>query len=210
VSAVATATCACGAELAPNHAPGHPRKWCSERCRRRTLYTGSCVDCGKETYNGNATPPERCSSCANRARAIWDKESIADLIQAWVEMYGAPPAATDWNPNLARKYGLPERAERFYADGCWPVISTVLDVFGSWNAALEAAGFTPRSPGTYGRPGEDMGVCREIRARYEAGESTIALGRAYGVASPTINYRIRKAGGRLRSLAEATALRYAA
>jgi hypothetical protein len=40
------------------------------------------------------------------------------------------------------------RARRFEdADGRWPWMTLVHDRFGSWNDAIEAAGFTPRAHG---------------------------------------------------------------
>lgn len=81
--------------------------------------------------------------------------------------------------------------------------------FGSWKAGIEACGVEAPNPGCYGREGEDMGVCQDIRRRYEAGESSIALARAYDCTPPTIVYRLRKAGGRMRSAAEAQAIRAA-
>lgn len=127
------------------------RRWCSDRCRRHTLYSGLCADCGKTTYNGGTKkPPERCSPCSNRARnTIWTAEAIVQTIQAWVRENGVPPVAADWNPNHAINKDHPEKAEKFFEDNAWPHTSTVQDVFGSWNAAIDAAGFEPVPVGVY-------------------------------------------------------------
>jgi hypothetical protein len=69
----------CGDPLPPQKR-GRPRKWCSQRCRRDTLYSGACVDCGARTSgnNGRAKAPERCLACRHefeRANAIWNREA---------------------------------------------------------------------------------------------------------------------------------------
>ena len=73
-----------------------------------------------------------------------------ERIQAWGEVYGGPPSARDWNPAQAVIRGRPDISARFYADGCWPHVNSARRAFGSWNAAIEAAGFTPRLPGKRG------------------------------------------------------------
>jgi len=42
--------------------------WCSDKCRKRTLYSGTCVDCGGRTDGvaSGKTPVERCRDCSNR------------------------------------------------------------------------------------------------------------------------------------------------
>lgn len=70
----------CGAELLPSGG-NRPRKWCSERCRRRTLYAGTCIDCGGPTdgSNGRARAPERCAGCI----AHLNDERDARILEAW-------------------------------------------------------------------------------------------------------------------------------
>lgn len=77
----------------------------------------------------------------------WTQERVIDAICVYAERYGRPPAAADWSPALARAQGRPDRAERFKADGIYPYARTVTERFGSWNAAIEAAGFTPTRRG---------------------------------------------------------------
>jgi hypothetical protein len=61
----------CGVELPPSVYQGRKRKWCSERCRKQTMYGGACIDCGAE-MNGSAgngpDRPVRCGKC-NAQRA---------------------------------------------------------------------------------------------------------------------------------------------
>lgn len=143
----------CSAELPPNRGPGQKRKWCSERCRRHTIYSRPCADCGTPTYDGSANPPERCVPCHARTRVIWTPEAIIDAIREFADRYGQPPAACDWNTGMS--YGM--KAKDFWADACWPQSQTVQAAFGSWNAAIAAAGFTPRGVGKRG-PGRRVAV----------------------------------------------------
>lgn len=123
-----------------------------QRARRRG-YGRKCVDCGALTdgSNGRAKAPERCESCFHRCQHL---RAVADAIAAircFASRYGRPPSATDFNPALARTNGQEWRAKRYYDDGDYPAAATVVRAFGSWNAAIEAAGFSPRARGTYPR-----------------------------------------------------------
>lgn len=62
----------------------------------------------------------------------WTRERIVSALQAWALEHGRPPSGTDW-----RVTGLWEH----------PSTGTVLLKFGTWNAAMVAAGFQPRRPG---------------------------------------------------------------
>ncbi len=172
----------------------------AKHAARRAKYAGACVECGVPTdgSHGPGQAPDRCGSCyiafVRKCSRLW----IVDSIQRWADEHGGiPPSATDWNV-----FG-----QRGHKDGDWPHTSRVLRQFGSWNAAIEAAGFESKPVGCYGRPGEDPELCAEIRLAYETGQSTLALARQYSCAAKTITYRVRKAGGVLRSRTEAQALR---
>lgn len=188
---------------------GHPnRKWCSNRCRQRTLYTGTCLDCGSATYSGDATPPQRCKHCAPGQRRIWTKETVVRAIQAWTRETGTPPTAVDWNAAQAVARRHPEKAEKFHDDDAWPNTASVQAVFGSWSAALGAAGVAPLAQGKH--PGDTpIEVCREARLRYESGLSTHQLARTYDKSPGCIADWIRRAGGRLRTHGEAARLLHA-
>lgn len=179
-----------------------------KRDLRKQAYRGTCVDCGASTFSGDKIPPKRCHPCAVQDAVMWTREAILGAIRAWAREHGGiPPSATDWNPNQAIKNGRPEKAVKYYRDNAWPCLTTVQTMFGSWNAAITAAGYTPRRPGTYGRDGEDDEVCREVAERYAAGESTLILAEEYECSPTAIRRRILRAGGRLRSYREAQILR---
>lgn len=67
-------------------------------------------------------------------------------MRAWFLTYGEPPRVSDWNTSRAN----PEQSARFrrlYSRGHVPRASLVYARFGSWNAAIAAAGYRPRPPG---------------------------------------------------------------
>lgn len=127
----------------------------SKQKARRSRYQGICKECGAATdgSNGRAKAPEYCprhywlKPGYRDSRTEWPRERIINAIQDWNREYGEPPATTDWNATRARQMGRPDRTDRFldgFATGRWPWFTTVVYHFGSWNAGIEAAGFTPR------------------------------------------------------------------
>jgi hypothetical protein len=165
---------------------------------RKDSYRGICA-CGART-DGSAGPgrsPTRCTRCA-RAYAhdtrYWTRERVLARLGAYIESHGGvPPSAMHWTTISVGDGGVP--------------LPTIRREFGSWKAALEACGLEAFASGNYGRAGESDELCREIRARYEAGESAYALARAYGIHPSGLEYRIRKVGGRRRTRAQAQQLR---
>lgn len=184
----------CGAAVAPTTGRGRRRKWCSDRCRKQTLYSVPCEDCGtplsgSEGRGPNA--PTRCTPCNVRrvqGEALWTRASIIEAIRSWAASHGSPPVAPDWNASLARDRGKPDRGSEY------PAVATVQNVFGSWRAAIVAAGFDGFAPGCYGRAGEDPAVIAETVQLYRSGMSLAAVGAALGVTDSTVGYRLRKAG----------------
>lgn len=65
----------------------------------------------------------------------WTRERIIVAFQEWADEHGRPPKAHEWDK------GTPS----------YPARVTAAAVFGSWNAAMEAAGFTPRRAQAPGR-----------------------------------------------------------
>lgn len=118
---------------------------------RKDSYRKPCPDCGRLMDGSNGRGPnssKHCRSCApNHHSRIWTREMIIDCIRDFADKYGKPPGARDWNPPDAISDYRDDIAERFHEDGCWPYVDTVQRLFGSWNAAIEAAGFKPLKPG---------------------------------------------------------------
>ena len=97
--------------------------------------------------------------------AIWDRKLIVEAIQSWAAKYGAPPAATEWNPAQAKKMRVDgDDVEKRFGDGYWPYSNTVINHFGTWGAAIEAAGFPRPIAGQY-----DRAIARDRRADRKAG-----------------------------------------
>jgi hypothetical protein len=80
-------------------------------------------------------PGERGPS-RTAASERWPQAVVVDAIVRFEADHGRPPLLEEW---------------RRAADG-FPCVTTVQRRFGSWNAAIEAAGFDPRDPGTTLRP----------------------------------------------------------
>ena len=71
----------CGEDLTDTHGK---TKWCSERCRKETLYSGVCVDCGGKTNgraSGFARESSRCRQCALGAKSERN-ELLAEMWEA--------------------------------------------------------------------------------------------------------------------------------
>lgn len=106
---------------------------------RRDRYRGTCADCGVPTdgSNGPDRPSTRCRVCHNAkiaADARWTRATVVAAIREWADEHGTQPSARDW---------LQPRRVR----GDTPPTKTVQRVFGSWSAAIAAAGFEPLTPG---------------------------------------------------------------
>jgi hypothetical protein len=89
-------------------------------------------------------------SPAQRARSF-SKPEILAAIHRWHDDYDESPKMIDWEPARARRLGQDWRAERFEA-GRWPSAKIVCGQFGSFNAAISAAGLTPRRTPARQRP----------------------------------------------------------
>lgn len=122
----------------------------SKQKERRKRYQGSCEDCGAPTdgSGGYGAAPKHCKNCAPKhyERTVWTRELIIARIHEWFCLYGEPPGVVDWNPYHAETVLHDrERSQRWMSrPDHWPWMSSVYRQFGSWNAAIEAAGFSPR------------------------------------------------------------------
>lgn len=117
---------------------------------RKALYAGVCVDCQGPTSGseGPSNVPQRCALCAARHQSEnrkWTPGKVIAAIQWFDELFGAPPTTGDFCPSLIRRCspGRIVQAKERAAAGGWPTIAVCAELFGSWNAALEAAGFEP-------------------------------------------------------------------
>jgi len=78
---------------------------------------------------------------------LYSSAELLDAIRRWTHLYGSAPARIDWDPSRARKRCDPDVAaaklERYRARQ-WPSAATLRSHFGSFSAALDAAGVEPR------------------------------------------------------------------
>lgn len=117
---------------------------------RRHRRHGICCDCGSKTFSGGGIKvPLRCSECAPEHRKQVARTNIILAIAEWARLYGAPPSALDWNVHQARLVAHPDRLAEIldrHRGQKWPPASSVQAAFGTWNAAIAAAGYRPLNP----------------------------------------------------------------
>jgi hypothetical protein len=65
------------------------------------------------------------------AAVRWSRETTVAALRVWAESWGRSPSLEQWRR----------------ASPAHPSAATVRRLFGSWNAAVEEAGFVPRRPG---------------------------------------------------------------
>jgi hypothetical protein len=192
----------CDNELPPSG--GRPRKWCSQRCRKVALYSYPCACGALCTLDRKRTGPVRCFSCSTVARTRWTREAVITAIHRWADEHGGvPPVASDWNATIAADRGKPVRGDAF------PPLGRVQQVFGSWAAAIEAAGFQPYTAGSYGREGEDPAIVAEtIRLYRDEHLSLSQVADRMGVTPQAIRHRLVVSDVPRRSYETAQALRW--
>lgn len=134
----------CGTPLPSRTGPGRDRKWCSERCRRETLYATACIDCGKRRYsNGPNGTSRRCSTCARivarsmaaRRAASERSRSAAHLKYTDDEVFAAIRSVADDGRVSVDRY----RSDVQHR-GLGPGVPALIWRFGSWRNAVHAAG----------------------------------------------------------------------
>ena len=106
----------------------------SPRTVRDYLRAGSCADCGTPVVTA-----ERCPRCAAResSRPRFTRQEVLDAIRAWAAATGEPPRLEEWAPSSDPESRWAREFPR------WPSYMTARTHFGSWAAALEAAGYAP-------------------------------------------------------------------
>lgn len=112
---------------------------------RKDSYRGTCERCGARTdgSNGAAKAPRICNACQAdelHSNRNWTRPRVIAAIKAFAAEHGRPPFAPEWNHK-----GKPATV---------PYVTEVQREFGTWNAAIKAAGFAPRPIGTYPRDEE--------------------------------------------------------
>ena len=90
-------------------------------------------------------PPGRAS-----VTGLYSRAELLDAVRRWRRLYGCAPVRSDWDPVRARQRCDPDLAAAKagrYRSGQWPSADTVRNHFGSFGAAIEAAGLHPRPGG---------------------------------------------------------------
>jgi hypothetical protein len=103
-------------------------------------YQGVCRGCGAPTAarGGKGDAYEYCKRCHPGAIApTRTREWVRCSMREWRQRYGRPPSSTDWSRTHARRRG--GQALKRLRDGDWPPSSTVIDMYGTWAAAMADA-----------------------------------------------------------------------
>lgn len=120
----------------------------------------------------------------NRFQRTWTPERVIEAIQAWAGDLGEPPTSNEWEVGRPAKYAdaalakarlWHEKAARFEGGG-YPSNDTVKRIFGSFSAALAAAGFEPRPQGRTPREltARQIALLRQRSGGMSAGPSQLA------------------------------------
>jgi hypothetical protein len=123
---------------------GHP--WRAARFERGDWPSARMVRWRFGTFNDAV---RRAGLVPRRAPArirpnLTGPEAILDAIVEWTRRYGEVPSMADWDPVRARRLGQVWRIARYH-DGDWPSARSVANHFGSFRAAVGAAGLVPRA-----------------------------------------------------------------
>ena len=130
-----------------------------------------------------------------RERRTWTQDDVIDALRDWHRAYAEVPTAADWDRWAAYEHGGPAKVKRLLEHPApVPGAATVIARFGSWKAAVVAAGLVPRSE-TRGLDGSSL---REMAALYESGLSTVQVAARLGVAPKTVRDRLHPLGVTLR------------
>ena len=106
----------------------------------KARYTGVGRGCGAPTAprNGKGDAHAYCKRCHPGASARqWTRGRLREAMRAWQARYGAAPSSYDWSRTHARRRG--GEALKRVQPGGWPAPSTVIDLYGSWAAAVADA-----------------------------------------------------------------------
>jgi hypothetical protein len=106
----------------------------------KARYRGVCRGCGAPTSprKGKGDAYAYCKRCRPGAIARqWTRERVREAMRAWRARYGTTPSSYDWSRTHARRRG--GEALKRLQTGEWPAPSTVIDLYGSWAAAVADA-----------------------------------------------------------------------
>jgi hypothetical protein len=108
------------------------------------LHADACPRCGQPKLRRSSRTCLRCRA-PNRSWPAFSDKQLLGALRAWTTEHGRPPRAADWQRRP--RPGSVRWQDEFPR---WPPASAVIARYGSWNAALRAAGLTPprraRSP----------------------------------------------------------------
>jgi len=101
---------------------------------RGYLTAGACPFCGRVKVRAES---RSCRACRPRPAAwsAFSDDELLERIQAWTVRFGAPPSKRQW-----RRVGLGGHPAWEAEHPAWPSPGALAQRFGSWSAALSAAG----------------------------------------------------------------------
>lgn len=153
----------------------------SKRKARLEQYRPTCRRCGVK-LNGSDGPnsehrPQHCVPCNGLITREQSVRWVIESVREWIDLFGQPPTATDWNPAAARLVGRLDLAERTLGtERPWPSPTLVIERFGSWNAGLRAAGVATVERG---RRRDQAAHTAAIRAFYGSDERWAIIHRLW-------------------------------
>jgi len=120
-------------------------------------------------------------------RGSWDEPAILAALRDWAAETGAPPRSEAWSGNRPEHAG-PEQRKWMREHPRWPSGSCVRAHFGSWSAALEAAGL-PAWRLTFDDPvAERVAAARRLAA---SGRTVVEVAARLGVSASTAGNYLR-------------------
>jgi hypothetical protein len=104
------------------------------------IHGGVCPECGGPLVTGAV-----CRRCVPRRTAAASRAEVLAALSAWTDRCGRAPARREWGWQAGPESSWVREFPR------WPSASSVYTHFGSWSAALEAAGVPLRRRRTWSR-----------------------------------------------------------
>jgi hypothetical protein len=117
----------------------------------------------------------------------WNRASILEALRDWVRETGGPPRRQDWCGEQPANAGIAQR-KWMREHPRWPSSSCVTSHFGSWSAALEAAGLPARSLTFESSVAERVEAARRMA---RAGLGLRAIAQALEVSVSSVNNYLR-------------------